>query len=54
VRMDYLPESHARLQQSLCDPAQAFVERGFRHDLECGILGYGFARARCRQLFSTD
>jgi hypothetical protein len=25
----------------------AYVEREFRHDLECGILAYGFARARC-------
>ena len=24
----------------------AYVEREFRHDLECGILSYGFARAR--------
>ena len=30
----------------------AYVEREFRHDLECGILAYGFARARCPQLFS--
>jgi hypothetical protein len=25
----------------------AYVEREFRHYLECGILAYGFARARC-------
>lgn len=25
----------------------AFVERELRRDLECGILAYGFARARC-------
>jgi len=30
----------------------AYVERELRHYPECGILAYGFARARCPQLFS--
>ena len=30
----------------------AYGSRECRHDLECGILAYGFARARCPQLFS--
>ncbi|MEJ2388650.1 MAG: transposase zinc-binding domain-containing protein [Chromatiaceae bacterium] len=27
----------------------AYVEREFRQYLECGILAYGFARARCAE-----
>ena len=27
----------------------AYVERDFRHYLECGILAYGFARAYCAE-----
>jgi hypothetical protein len=29
------------------NPVPAYVEREFRRYLECGILAYGFARARC-------
>jgi hypothetical protein len=29
------------------DPVPAYVERELRHYLRCGLLCYGFARARC-------
>ncbi len=28
-------------------PAAGYIEQDFRKYLECGILAYGFARARC-------
>ncbi len=31
------------------EPVPEYVEREFRRYLECGLLAYGFARARCRQ-----
>jgi Transposase zinc-binding domain len=30
-------------------PVPEYVEREFRRYLECGLLAYGFARARCGQ-----
>jgi hypothetical protein len=31
------------------DAIPPYVEQAFRRYLECGILAYGFARARCDQ-----
>lgn len=45
-------ETWLALRRGACDDTDAvpgYVERDFRHDLECGILAHGFARARCAQ-----
>jgi hypothetical protein len=41
--------AHCRDSHDDDGPVPEYVEREFRRYLECGILAYGFARARCGQ-----